>query len=132
MQRTRLTFALALLLAIPTLAAAQIPAAVANSTPAERAAIQTDLMKEKLALTPEQAPKVQAINLDTAQKMEPVIKSAEGPVVKMRQARTIENHKEAALQTVLSPDQFMKFLAMRDEMKQKLEERLAKKAAGTP
>jgi hypothetical protein len=132
MQRTRFALALALLLAIPTFAAAQVPAALANSTPAERAAIQTDLMKEKLALTAEQAPRVQAINLDTAQKMEPVIKGTEAPVARMRQARAIENQKEAALQGVLTPDQFQKFLALRDEMKQKLEERLAKKAAGTP
>ena len=104
MPRTRFEFALALLLAIPTLAPAQTPAALANSTPAERAAIQTDLMKEKLALSAEQATKVQTINLDTAQRMEPVIKGSEGPLVKMRQ----------------------------EEMKQKLEERLAKKAAGTP
>jgi len=48
----------------------------------------------------------------------------------MRQAREIETRKEGALQQVLSPDQFQKYLAMREEMKQKLEEKIASQAAG--
>lgn len=134
MHRSLAALALAGLLAVPRASSAQMGGsmkdALANSTPAERAAFQTDVMKEKLALTAEQAPKVQAINLETAQKMEPVIKGAEGPVVKLRQAREIETQKTSALEKVLTPDQFRKYLVMRDEMKQKLEEKIAHKAAG--
>jgi hypothetical protein len=89
-------------------------------------------MKEKLGLTAEQAPRVHAINLDTAQKMQPVIKGSEAPLVKMRQARGIENQKEAALQSVLTGEQFQKYLALQNELTKALEERLAKKAAGAP
>ena len=134
MRRILAAAACAALLALPLAGSAQMGGqmkeALANSTPAERAALQTDMMKEKLALTAEQAPKVQAINLDTAQKMEPVIKGSEGPLVKMRQARGIETQKESALEKVLSGEQFQKYLALREEMKQKLEEKLAHKAAG--
>jgi len=134
MRRVLAAFALACLLALPRVSAGQmggqLKEALANSTPAERAAIQTDMMKEKLALTAEQAPKVQAINLETAQKMEPVIKGSEGPLVKLRQARELETQKESALEKVLSAEQFQKYLAMREEMKQKLEEKIAHKAAG--
>ena len=73
---------------------------------------------------------MQAINLDTAQTMEPIIKGSEGPLVKMRQAREIETQREGALQRVLSPDQFQRTLAMREEMKQKLEGKIASQAAG--
>jgi len=134
MQRSLVTLVLALVtLALPIVAAAQDPsAALAKSTPEERAAFQTEYMKTKLALADEQAPKVQSINLDAAQKMEPVIKGTDGPLVKLRQARAIEAEKEAALQGVLTPDQFQKFLAMKDELRQKLEQKMAEKATGSP
>jgi len=134
MQRSLVTLALALVtLALPIVASAQDPsAALAKSTPEERAAFQTEYMKTKLALADEQAPKVQSINLDAAQKMEPVIKGTDGPLVKLRRARAIEAEKETALQGVLTPDQFQKFLAMKDELRQKLEQKMAEKAAGSP
>ena len=132
MQRTLVTLALALLSLAPLAAAQELSPALAKSTPEQRAAIQTDLMKDKLALSAEQLPNVQAINLDTAKKMEPVIKGDDGPLVKLRQARAIESQKEASLRDVLTPDQFQKFLALRDELKQKLEEKLLEKAAAPP
>lgn len=105
--------------------------ALMKSTPAERAKVQTFLMKEKLHLTEEQVPKVEAINLQTAQKLEPVIKGDEGPLMKMGAVRAAEQEKETALQGVLTPEQLQAFLAAREEMRQKLEARLAeKKAAG--
>lgn len=122
--------ALALWLA-PALASAQLqlPPELANSTPQERAKVQTLVMKEKLALTPEQLPKVESINLDAAQKMEPVLKGSEGPIVKMRTTRQVEQAKEAALQGVLTPQQFQQYLAGREEMKQKVEQKLMEKRA---
>jgi Spy/CpxP family protein refolding chaperone len=133
MRPISLAFVLALLAfgSAPALAQAVSPA-LAASTPVERAKIQTDFMKEKLALTAEQLPKVDALNLETAQKMEPVLKGSEGPLVKMRAAREIEQAKETALQGLLTPDQFQKFLASKEELKQKLEERLAQKAGSKP
>ena len=41
------------------------------------------LLKEKLGLDAAQLAKVQAINLETAQKMEPVIKGSEGSLIRM-------------------------------------------------
>ena len=133
MVRLHLAFALVCLLALPRLGAAQISDALAKSTPAERARIQTDVMKDKLGLTAEQVPKIEAINLDTAQKMEPILKGSEGQLVKLRHANQLEAAKESALQGVLTGDQYQKFLALRAEMKQKLEEKLkAKAASATP
>jgi hypothetical protein len=125
----RMLIALALL--VPAAAYAQDMAdALQSSTPQDRATFQTEYMKDKLALTAEQLPKVSALNLDTAQKMEPVIKGGEGPLMKLRAMKEIEARKETALQGILTPDQFQKFLAMREDMKQKLEQKLADKAAG--
>jgi hypothetical protein len=133
MRSIRLAFALALFAftAAPALAQGLSPA-LESSTPAERAKIQTDLMKEKLTLTPEQLPKVDALNLETAKKMEPVLKGSEGPFMKMRSARAIEETKETALKGMLTPVQFQKFLGSKEAMRDEMEKRLMQKAGSTP
>ena len=102
-----------------------------NTTPAERAKAQTFMMKGKLGLSEVQLPKIAAINEKYAQQMEPLIKGSEGPLMKMRDARSIEAAKEAELKTVLSPEQFTKFEAGKEEMKdqllKKIQEQRAKK-----
>jgi len=100
--------------------------ALKNSTPAERARLQTDMMKSKLSLTPDQTTKVAAINDKYAQRMEPIIKGQEGPLARLRQMREIGAAKEAELKGVLSPDQFQKYLAEKAEMREKFEDKLVK------
>src|SRR5215510_14027603 len=100
--------------------------ALRNSTPAERARLQTDMMKSKLSLTPDQTTKIAAINEKYAQQMEPIIKGQEGPLARMRQMRQVSAAKEAELKSVLSPEQFQKYLAEREEMREKFEEKLVK------
>jgi len=46
--------------------------------------------------------------------------------MRMRQMREVSTAKEAELKGVLSPDQFQKYLAEKEEMKEKFEERLLK------
>lgn len=128
----RLLLALLVLVTLAPAASAQDEpsAALKSSTPAERAKFQTAFMKQKLSLTDEQLPKVEQINLETAQKMDPVIKGDQRPLMKMRAMRAIELEKETALQGVLTPAQFQQFLAARDELERKLEQHLLEKKAG--
>lgn len=95
-----------------------------DTTPAERAAAQTFMMKEKLGLTADQTPKVKAINEKYAQQMDPIIKGSDGPLLKMRAVKQVEDQKEAELKGVLSSDQFVQFQAMKSEMRDKLLERV--------
>lgn len=122
--------ALALSLAPVAFAQQQLPPAVANSTPEERAKVQTLVMQQKLALTPEQLPKVEAINLQIAQKMEPVIKGNERPILKLAAMKQAEGERESALAGVLTPAQMQQYQAARDEIKQKAEQQLMAKKAG--
>src|SRR5262249_14232192 len=101
-----------------------------NTTPVERATVQTEMIKTKLGLSPEQAEKISAINLKYANRMEPVIKGSEGPFRKMRQAREINEAKEGELRQVLSPDQFQKYLADREQMRERFEEKMEQKKSG--
>lgn len=128
------SLALGFLVLAASASAQQIPPALANSTPEQRAQMQTQVMKEKLALTDAQLPKVSAINLQIAQKMEPVIKGNDRALVKVREMRAAEHEREAALQGVLTPEQMQQFQAAREEIKQKVEQRLIEKSAsgGSP
>ena len=119
-----LSVVIALLVSAPTVFAQMDK--LKQSTPQERARIQTDMMKAKLGLSPDQLTKVAAINEKYAQQMQPIIQSSEGPFMRMRQMREVSTAKEAELKGVLSADQFQKYLAEKEEMKEKFEERLLK------
>jgi len=101
-----------------------------NTTPQQRADAQTEFMQTKLALTADQTPKVAALNLKYAQKMDPIIKGSSGPLMKMRQMSEVNQEKEAELQQLLSADQFQKYLASKEELREKLEEKFEEKAKG--
>jgi hypothetical protein len=118
-----LTVAAALLAALAPETSAQLDK-LKNTMPAERAKVQTELMTSTVGLRPDQTSKVAAINRKYADQMEPIIKGSEGPLRKMRAARDVETAKEAELKQVLSPEQFEKFLASKEEMREKFEQRM--------
>lgn len=103
---------------------------LAKTTPQQRAEIQTAYMKSKLGLSEEETAKVAAVNLEYAQKAEPVIKGSEGGFSKMRQMREIQTAKDGALKGVLTPAQYDAYDAARDDMKEKFEAAIQKKLAG--
>jgi len=103
---------------------------LAQTTPDQRAELQTSMMKTKLSLTDQQLPEVQKINLDTATQMQPVIAGSDGPLIKMRKAKTIEAQRDTALQKVLTPDQYKQWQAEKEQMKQQIQTKLAEQHAG--
>jgi hypothetical protein len=103
--------------------------ALKNTTPAERASLQTELMKSRLALTPEQTRAVAELNLKYANRMEPIIKGSSNSLTKMFQMRKINNEKETELKRMLSPQQWEKFEASRDEMRETFEKEIGKGGA---
>lgn len=125
-----LALAVLVLAPAPGFAQGERMAELAKTPPPVRAKLQTALMKEKLGLTPEQLPKVEAINLDTATQMQPVLESSAAPLVRMRQARTIGQQKDTALAGVLTPSQQQQWLASKQELEQKLEQKLLEKKSG--
>lgn len=118
----------AMQLTVGTLAVAGELDRLKNTTPEERAKAQTAFMTSKLDLKPDQKPKVAEVNLKYAKKMDPVLKGEAGPFMKMREMRKIGEEKDAELKHLLSPDQFDKYLASKEEMREKFEERIEEKA----
>jgi Spy/CpxP family protein refolding chaperone len=87
-----------------------------DASPEDRAKRQTEMMKENLSLTAAQEPKVSAINLKYAKKMEDVRKVAD-TTAQRKAAENISKQKEGELKAVLTSDQFKSYLKFVEEMK---------------
>jgi hypothetical protein len=87
-----------------------------SASPEDRAKRQTEMMKESLSLTAAQEPKVSAINLKYAKKMEEVRKVAD-TVAQRKSAQKLNQQKEGELKTVLTAAQFKSYLKQVEEMK---------------
>lgn len=95
-----------------------------NSTPEQRAQMQTTWLKSKLQLNDDQTAKVSAINLKYAKQIEPVLKGSGGKLAKLKQAKKINEEKEAEYKTVFTPEQFTKYEQVKSEMKEEMKQRM--------
>ena len=95
-----------------------------QSRPEQRAAIQTQFMKDRLSLPADVLARVQEINLKYAQQMDPVLKGTDGKLAKMQKARGIMAAKDAELKAILSPEQFEAYDDAKDDIKAAMESRL--------
>lgn len=87
----------------------------------------TDSMKLKLSLTDAQYTKVYKINGDFAAKLKAVKDSKDDKDTKKEKAKAVNKDWQAALKTVLTPDQLKKF----DETKKEEKKQLKKAAKGS-
>jgi hypothetical protein len=86
-----------------------------NATPEERAKRQTERMKDDLKLTTAQEPKVSAINLKYAKKMEDVRKMTD-TAAQRKTVMSLNKQKEAEFKGILTPDQMKAYQKMVEEM----------------
>lgn len=123
MRTSKLTIALFFSLFIP-IASAEDMAYLLNSTPTERAASQTRFMTTKLNLSQDEVAKIQAINQQYAEKIEPVLKGSSMIFVKMHDIKALLEQKDDTLRNVLTPEQFDVYENAKDELKQALQQDL--------
>lgn len=88
-------------------------------TPESRAATLTERMKTQLSLTDDQVTAVQSINVKYAQKNQEIWTGAGGRLAKFRDLKSSQKDKDKELKAVLDKDQYKKYEAMREEMKEK-------------
>lgn len=98
-----------------------------NTTPEQRAQIQTNLMKTKLQLSEEQTTKVAAINLKYARQMEPVIKGDGGKLAKYREVKKINEQKDAELKQVFTEEQYATYEKAKEQMKEEMKKKIKEK-----
>jgi hypothetical protein len=101
-----------------------------NTTPVQRAKLQTAFMKKRLDLSKQQIPQVMNINLKYAKQMDPLIKGNEGKLKKTRQIMALGQAKDNELTKVLSPGQYEAYLASKEQMRQAMIDKIKQKQAG--
>ena len=101
-----------------TFAQQQMP----RKTPEEKAQNNTRWMQKNIALTEEQSKKVYDIILRYVKQADDARSSAPGPE-RRQEMQGIEAAKDNELRGVLTGDQFQKYQAHMQEMKQKMQER---------
>lgn len=95
-----------------------------SKDPEERAKARTERMTKELGLSPEQAAKVDAINLKYADKGAELRKEQEAARTEARkEAKAMRDAHDVELKAVLTPDQYTKWTARKEEMKKEHQER---------
>lgn len=94
-----------------------------DTTPEQRAKMQTEWMTTKLALNTSQIQKVSALNLQYAQKNEPIIQSSENKLSKFKKLKALQKEKSNALSQILDAVQYQKYQEIKDQMIQTLKEK---------
>lgn len=77
-----------------------------SKTPEEWAVQRTDSLQQVLTLTTEQYPQVYSIELAFAQKADPIRKSSDGKVQKLKALKELDEKRDTELKTVLTEEQF--------------------------
>lgn len=94
-----------------------------DTTPEERAEMQTDNMKETLSLTSDQVDEVREINLTYARKIQNAYDASGSKVQRLRKIRTLAGEKDGELKKVLTSSQYTTYREKKEEMKKQLRER---------
>jgi hypothetical protein len=85
-------------------------------TPEERAEIINDWMNENLKPTDEQMPRLEALNLEYAKKMESV-RQIDGKISQLKAAKNISDEKDQKLKMILTKDQFSTYQKKKSELR---------------
>jgi len=112
------------LLSFSVLASAEDMSFLLETTPNQRAESQTRFMANKLGLNGEALQKVQAINQEYAEKVEPVLKGSAMGLVKKHQIDSLQSQKDDALRGILNATQFDAYINAKDELKQAMQQDL--------
>jgi Spy/CpxP family protein refolding chaperone len=97
---------LALLFSAPAKAQKMDAAALKKSTPQQRADWQNKMMKDDLKLTDAQYLQVSKLNLEYAQKFQPLFTSNDSRFSKGMKARSLMKEKDGKLQAILTDQQY--------------------------
>ena len=96
-----------------------------TTTPSQRAESQTRFMKNKLGLSDEITSKIQAINIEYAEKIDPILKGSSLGIIKKHDVEKIQEQKDNALQSILTPQQFDVYNKSKDELTETLRKDLS-------
>lgn len=97
-------------------------ARLAEVPPEKIAGFLDSRMDAQLTLTDEQRPRVSTLNLDHARHLHAIATSADSVRTKGRAMKKLNEAHEAALKELLTAEQFTRFSAMQEEMRDALKD----------
>lgn len=89
-----------------------------DSTPEQRAKMQTEWMKTKLALNSTQIQQVYDLNLEYARKNDPILQSNEGKLAKFKKLKALQKEKSSVLSKILNEEQYKRYQEIKDQLVQ--------------
>ena len=101
----------------------KLEALMNETTPEERAELQTNYMKESLALTSEQEIKIHDLNLKYAKKMQDVYNTQDRKFQKLKKMKSVSTEKDHEMEGILNPDQYATYEKNKEAMKEKMRAR---------
>ena len=119
----------ALMVVFPALAIGQMEE-LKNSTPQERATLQTEWMKTTLSLDAKASTAVDGINLRYAQENQTLIDSSGPKLGKFMTFRKNFSATEAELKAILTPQQYGLYEEKKAEMEEKVKQKIMAKHQG--
>ena len=118
---TLLTYSI--LSALTTIAQDRLGELMNDTTPEERAQMQTNNMKKTLSLTEDQVDEVSEINLNYARKIQNAYNTSGSKLKRLRKMKALGEEKDGVLKKVLTPTQYTTYRENKEEMKERLRER---------
>ncbi len=115
----------ALLIASQYLFASTSFAQEGKMPPEERADKMTEKMKTALSLTDEQKMKAKEINTKTVQSLREI--KDKYKALMQADLKKIEDESDSQYKLLLSPDQYTKYVQLKDERKDKMKEKIGKR-----
>ncbi|PUZ26111.1 hypothetical protein DCC81_17890 [Chitinophaga parva] len=119
----KMTFLLTILVFMVVTVSAQDKQITQNSTPEQRAKMQTEWMKTNLALSQTQVDQVYNLNLQYAQKNAPILESTKGKLYKYKQLKASQEEKSAAISKILDAEQYRKYQELQEQMMKTIKEK---------
>ena len=115
-----------MLLSVSVIASAQMDE-LKNSTPEQRAEMQTQWMKSNLALDSKASASASAINLKYAKETQALVSSDSSKLQKLQSFRKNSQTKDAELKSVFTPEQYTLYEQKKSEMRAQLKQKIAEK-----
>lgn len=100
---------------------------MAQTTPEERAEMQTSYMKESLSLTEQQVPRINEVNLTYAKKMQAAYAGETRKLQRLKKLKSLSDEKDGELKKVLEPSQYETYAKNKEAMKEKMKARAKEK-----
>ena len=119
-------FACFMLFSVSVFASAQMDE-LKNSTPEQRAEMQTQWMTSNLALDDKASASASAINLKYAKETQALVSSDSPKFQKLQSFRKNLKAKDAELKSVFTPEQYTLYEQKKSEMQAQLKQKIAEK-----